>query len=121
MFIVRERNIKNKKMGDRLTEIKVSDLPKLRDLYRPEANVKKSYIGFTAIENYIDWFQQDAELTNVTFYCLNDDFSDGTFALVVSTHFNIFDELKQYSTAQMHWKKNLYFLYRITNQCMRIH
>lgn len=76
-------------MTDRLTEITVSDLPKLRDLYRPEANVKKSCIGFTTIENYIDWFQQDVQLATVTFYCLNDDFSDGTFAMVVSSHFNV--------------------------------
>lgn len=71
-------------MTDRLTEIAVVDLPKLRDLYKPVAGVTKSYIAFTTIENYIDWYNQDPNLSTVKVYCLNDDFSDGTFALIVS-------------------------------------
>lgn len=72
---------------DRLTEIAVADWPKLRDLYKPVANVTKSYTAFTTIENYIDWFKQDPNLGHVQFYCLNDDFSDGTFALTVRIYY----------------------------------
>lgn len=76
-------------MTDRLTEITVTDLPKLRDLYKPEANTKKSYIAFTTIEGYISWFKQKPSLANVKIYCLNDDFSDGTFAVIVSIFISI--------------------------------
>lgn len=79
-------------MTDRLTEIAVGDLPRLRDLYKPEANIKKSYTGFTTLETYIDWFTQDPNLQNVKLYCLNDDFSDGTFVSTVSVLFFRFIE-----------------------------
>lgn len=70
---------------DRLSEIPVADLPKLRDLYKSGTNVTKYNIAFITIETYIRWFKKNPSLPNVQIYCLNDDFSDGTFVLTVST------------------------------------
>lgn len=71
-------------MADRLAKIAIIDLPKLRDLYKSQADVKTNGISVTTIQNYIDWFAQDPNLAHVDFYCLNEDFSDGTFAVIVS-------------------------------------
>lgn len=70
-------------MTDRLTEILLEDLPILCDLYRPDG--KKSYVAYMTICNYISWFRKDSNLKHVKFYCLNDDYSDGTFVVIVST------------------------------------
>lgn len=83
------------KMADRLTEINVADLPRLRDLYKPQVNVRKSCITLTTIETFIDWFEQNPTLTDVTFYCLNGDFSDGTFAVIVCARFSTIVSIRQ--------------------------
>lgn len=69
-------------MANRLVEIERKDWPKLRDLY--QADGIRSYIAFTTIQNYICWFEQDPHIKHVKFYCLNGDFSDGTFVVTVS-------------------------------------
>lgn len=74
-------------MADRLVEIPTEDLPQLRDLYAPIAGVDKSYIAFMTIETYIRWFKEHTAIKNVRFYCLNDDYSDGTFVVTVSTEY----------------------------------
>lgn len=69
-------------MIDNLTEIDRQDLPFLQALYtrdRPE-----NYITFMTIDNYIRWFKQDPDVKNIKFFCLNGDFSDGTFVVTVS-------------------------------------
>lgn len=68
-------------MSDYLVEIESKDLPKLQKFYSSKES--KSCIAFTTIANYINWFEQESNIKHVKFYCLNGDFSDGTFALVV--------------------------------------
>lgn len=70
-------------MEDKLTEIDRKNLPLLRDLYKPNGN--KSYTAFVTIDTYIRWLQQNPNIKNLKFYCLNDDFSRGTFVVTVST------------------------------------
>lgn len=69
-------------MVDKLTEIDRKTLPLLRDLYTPDGS--KNYMAFTAIDTYIRWFEQDSTINDIKFFCLNDDFSDGTFVVTVS-------------------------------------
>lgn len=71
-------------MEDRLTEISVEELKRLRDLYTPDGI--KSYTAFVTIDNYLRWTDQDRKTANgnIKFYCLNDDISNGTFVVVVS-------------------------------------
>lgn len=68
-----------------LTEIHRSDWKKLKDLYTSDGS--KSYSAYTTIDNYIQWFEQNPSLKHIKFYCLNGDYSDGTFAIVVNTIF----------------------------------
>ncbi|XP_031619018.1 uncharacterized protein LOC116338095 [Contarinia nasturtii] len=64
---------------ERLFEIGRKDLKKLKNLYSPDG--KKSYVTYVTISNYIRWFEQNPKLTNVKFYSLNGNFSDGTFVV----------------------------------------
>lgn len=68
--------------ADRREEIPREDWPKLRDLYTPDKS--RSYIAYTALENYIRWISIDPAVKHVTIYSLNGDFSDGTFAIIVN-------------------------------------
>lgn len=70
-------------MSDQLTEIDRNDLLVLRDLYKPDGS--KNYIAYVTIDTYIHWFQQDPNVEHVKFYCLNGDFSHGTFVVIVSS------------------------------------
>lgn len=67
---------------DRRVEIARKDWPKLRDLYTPEKS--RSYMAYTALENYIHWVTVDPNVKHVNIYSLNGDFSDGTFAIIVN-------------------------------------
>lgn len=69
-------------MQDQLKVIEKKDLPLLRDLYKPGGT--RSYTAYVTIDTYIRWFQQDPDITNVEFYCLNGDISHGTFVVTVS-------------------------------------
>lgn len=69
-------------MSDRLVKINKRDWPVLNQLYK--LNSEKNYIAHTTIDTYNRWLQQDPDLKNVEFYCLNGDFSDGTFVVIVS-------------------------------------
>lgn len=57
-------------MEDRLTEIGVEDLKRLRDLYTPDG--VKSYATFVTIDTYLRWNEQDriANDENIKFFCL---------------------------------------------------
>lgn len=72
-------------MTDHLVEIEQKDWPNLKNLYT--SNDSKNYIAYTTIDNYIRWFEQDPNIKHVHFYCLNGDFSDGTFVVTVSFFF----------------------------------
>lgn len=71
-------------MEDRLTQISIEDLTRLRDLYTPDGI--KSYTAFVTIENYLRWTDHDRKTNNgnIKFFCLNGDISNGTFVIVVS-------------------------------------
>lgn len=71
------------KMGDKLTEIDRKDLPLLKRLYDTDGT-PKHYMGLMTIDNFMSQFAQDSDVEHVKFYCLNGDFSNGTFAVVVS-------------------------------------
>lgn len=72
------------KMTDRLVEIQCSDLPALKKLYTPDGS--KSYIGCMTIDNYTQVLAKNPEENkSIKFYCLNGDFSDGTFIVTVCT------------------------------------
>lgn len=73
-------------MSDCLEEIRRNDWAKLRDLYALDGS--RSYLAYTAIDNYIRWLEQNPALKHIKFYCLNGDFSDGTFAIIVSFEFD---------------------------------
>lgn len=73
------------KMADQLTKINVSELCKLSELYAAKHDGDEVfYVSYMTIETFIRWFQQDPKLKHVQFYCLNGDFSDGTFVVTVS-------------------------------------
>lgn len=69
-------------MADALVEIGRKDLPTLRDIYK--SNGFKSYIGYMTLNNYIGFFEQDVNVKHVNIYCLNGDFTDGTFVVTVN-------------------------------------
>lgn len=69
--------------ADRLVEIQRSDLHILRDLHAAKSDCRVS-IALATIGNYIQWLEDPNESKYVKFYCLNGDFSDGTFIVVVS-------------------------------------
>lgn len=68
-------------MTDHLVEIDRKLWPNLKGLYTPDGF--KSYIAYTTIDTYIRWFEQDPDLKHIKFFCLNGDFSDGTFVVTV--------------------------------------
>lgn len=70
-------------MTDYLVEIETKYLPDLKQLY--SSSDTKSYIAFTAIDQYIRCFEQDPSVKHIKIFCLNGDFSDGTFAVTVIT------------------------------------
>lgn len=79
-------------MENKLTEINRNDLPVLQSLYDP--NEPDTHISYTIIGTYIRWFEQNPDYTfannEIKFFCLNGDFSRGTFAVIVSEfHFQI--------------------------------
>lgn len=64
-------------------KIERENWPKLRDLYSPRD--PNTFLGHCAVENYIQWFVKDPSIENISIYCLNDDWSDGTFVAIVRT------------------------------------
>lgn len=70
---------------DNLVEIKRSELPQLRDLFL--VNWPENMIGYYTIDNFIRWFKKESTIENLIIYCLNGDWSDGTFVAIVSIRF----------------------------------
>lgn len=66
---------------DQLTEIDRKDLPLLKSLYTPDGS--KCYVTYIAIDTYIRWFETDPNVKHIKFFCLNGDFSRGTFIVTV--------------------------------------
>lgn len=74
-------------MTNNLTEINCNDLLILRDLYK--SNGPKRYIGYMTLNNYAQWLEKDPNVKHIHIYCLNGDFTDGTFVLTVSVYCNL--------------------------------
>lgn len=70
-------------MTDRLVEISRDDWPRLKELYTPDGS--KSYLAYTTIDSCIRCLDQDPNYEHFKVYCLNGDFSDGTFVATVSS------------------------------------
>lgn len=73
-------------MTNQLVKIESKDWPQLRELYLPETS--ETILGLSTINNYIRWTADEPQIDNLTIYSLNGDWLDGTFAVVVCTHFN---------------------------------
>lgn len=69
-------------VADRLVEITRRDLEILKKLYAINGSAQ-NYVTYTAIDNYIRWFEKDSQLKHIKVYCLNGNFSDGTFVVIV--------------------------------------
>lgn len=71
-------------MGDRLIEIGIDELKRLRNLYTTDGIT--SYTAFVTIDTYLRWNEQGlrSKNGNIKFFCLNSDISNGTFLVVVS-------------------------------------
>lgn len=69
-------------MTDTLVEINRNDLPILQKLFK--LNGSKSDISYMTLGNYIGFFEKDPSVKHVNVYCLNGDFSDGTFVVTVN-------------------------------------
>lgn len=74
-------------MSDKLVEIFRNDLPALKAIFK--SNGAKNYIGCVTIQNYIRSFKQNPKVDDVRIYCLNGDFSDGTFVVTVNREIGV--------------------------------
>lgn len=68
-------------MDARVTKISLTELPLLRDLFL--SDWPKHVIGYYTIDNFIRWFKQDPSYGDAEIYCLDGDWSDGTFVVLV--------------------------------------
>lgn len=73
-------------MVDKLVEIERYNWPELRDLYTP--NSPKTLLGHCCVDNFIRWTNQQPDFPNLAIYSLNGDWSDGTFAVIVSCEYS---------------------------------
>lgn len=69
-------------MIDHLVEIKRKDWQILRNLY--SQNTDQHYIGYATIWNCMRVVDQDPNVKQINLFCLNGDFDDGTFVMIVS-------------------------------------
>lgn len=65
-------------MKDYFVEIAVENWQKLRDSY------KRNSVAFCTIDNFIRFLARDLNVKHIHLFCLNGDYSDGTFAAFVS-------------------------------------
>lgn len=71
----------------KLVEIDRAELPQLRDMYL--ADWPENMLGYYTVDNFIRCFEKDPEIKSLVFYCLDGDWSDGSFAVIVNhLHYN---------------------------------
>lgn len=70
--------------ADRICEIPVDQWPALRDKFK--VDWPKHLTGYCTVDNFIRWAQFQPDIKNLHLYCLNDDWSDGTYAAIVSVN-----------------------------------
>lgn len=95
---------------DKLVKIKRKEWPKLRDLY--STHLSDSHIGYYTLDNYIRWLTQDSKVKNIAIYCLNGDFSDGTFVAVVSLFCENVQRLNSYRMLVQYYVGSLSRIHR---------
>lgn len=69
-------------MTDQIDEIDKQHWNELRELYSKDW--PRNMVGFYTINNYIKWMEREPYTKKLNFYCLNNDWSDGTFVVIVS-------------------------------------
>lgn len=69
-------------MKDILVGIDRKDWITLRNLYKE--NSVAHYLAYATIENCIQLIERYPNVKHVNLFCLNGDFSDGTFIMIVS-------------------------------------
>lgn len=69
-------------MSDTLADIPSKYWTELRDLYK--ADWPLNLISYYTIDNIIRWLNDDSPVNHLRVCCLNGDWSDGTFAIIVS-------------------------------------
>lgn len=69
-------------MPNSITQIHYSEWIKLRNLFK--INWPENIASYLTIDNFIRWYKQHPNINYISFYSLNDDWSDGTFLIVVS-------------------------------------
>lgn len=76
--------------SDRLVEIELSDLKKLREIYMKDWPEYSNGLNIPrgVISNYVHWIEQDPAFRGVKIYTLNGDWTDGTFMLLVGLLLN---------------------------------
>lgn len=83
--------------SDHLVEINRSELPQLRDLYL--VNWPENMQGYYTVDNFIRWFEKKPIIKNLVFYCLNGDWSDGTFVAIVNNKFVAVSRINSITTS----------------------
>lgn len=77
-------------MENTLVKVDRNDWHILRNMY--EKSGEEYYLTYAVIDNFIQLFEQDQNVKHVNLFCLNGDYSDGTFVMIVSIkifHLNI--------------------------------
>lgn len=69
-------------MSDKLVAIESEHWAALRDIY--SADNPHTIYSHCTVENYIQWREKEPHAVDWTFYSLNGEWGDGTYALVVS-------------------------------------
>ncbi|XP_063697440.1 uncharacterized protein LOC134828395 [Culicoides brevitarsis] len=65
---------------NQLVEIPSNNWVSLRDLFL--TNWPNDHVGYYLVDNYVKWVEKDPNIKNLAFYCLNGDWSDGTFVVI---------------------------------------
>lgn len=103
-------------MSDCLVEISPKDLPVLKNLYKNDES--NNILAILTIENYIRWFEQDPAVEYVKFFCLNGDFSDGSFVVLASVYSGF---VNYFNKMQMSNKVNILgFQHRLCGYTQRV-
>lgn len=75
-------NLPDYKAENKLVEVYENDWIDLRNLYR--AQWPKNIVTYYILDNFIGWVKQQPGFKHLHVYSLNGDWTDGTFALIVS-------------------------------------
>ncbi len=77
-------------MANQLVKIDSENWEQLKSIYLPET--PETILGLSTIKNYIRWKRNDPQIdNNFVIYSLNGDWTDGTFAVVVSFYLLLVD------------------------------